>query len=106
VSERTTAQTREILDAVMAERARCAIALEKLIARLGLEARRAPPGEAVTYERLLALLEERADRIRRPWRVREAERKAQIPGRFRKCCGLCGGEDHRAQRCPGRKEAA
>jgi hypothetical protein len=81
-------QRRCVVDAVMAERRRCARLLENARARGAAD--------------LQALVDDVLERIRRPWRVREAARRAAVPGRLRKCCGLCGGDDHRAPTCPGR----
>lgn len=83
---RTSYQRREIQAAVNRERARCAGILKRAIAEL--------PADAPERE----LLAERLERIRRPWRVRLAARKAAVPGRRRRCCGICGGEDHTAPR--------
>lgn len=82
--QQTSHRRAEIQAAVNRERARCAGILERAIAEL--------PADATDRE----LLEERLERIRRPWRVRLAARKAAVPGRLRRHCGICGDDDHTA----------
>lgn len=90
----TAYQRAEIQAAVNRERARCAGILERAIAEL--------PADAADRE----LLEERLERIRWPWRVRMAARKAAVPGRLRRSCGICGDEDHTAPRHRAKGRAA
>ena len=90
--QQTPSQRAAIQAAVNRERARCAAILERAIAEL-----------AVARDVFLReLLEDRLARIRSPWRVRAAARKRVVPGRLRRCCGICGADDHRAPKCPGR----
>lgn len=85
-TRQTPSQRAEIQAAVNRERARCAGIFERAIADLG-----PPPRER-------ELLAERLERIRRPWRLRVAARKRATPGRLRRCCGICGADDHTAPR--------
>jgi hypothetical protein len=98
VSARTSAQQREILDAVMAERYRCARLLLNIIGRLG-----GIVGPAVDHpdRALWTILTDLHDRIRTPWKVRHAARRRRPPFN----CGRCGEEGHTApsKKCPGRQ---
>ena len=101
----TVVPRRVVIDAVMAERRRSAKVVANFVnwARYtGLPAARFEGMSQMVFDSLLREFEDCLDRVRRPWRVRQAERRAATPGRLRKCCGLCGGDDHRAPRCPGR----
>jgi hypothetical protein len=91
----TSAQARETLDAVMRERARCAVLVDNAIRRIKQSG--AGPGAEV-----VAALEDLLDRVRRPWKVRCEVRRR----RARRCCGRCGGDDHTAPspRCPARSQ--
>jgi hypothetical protein len=94
----TSAQRAEIQEAVNRERARCARVLEVTIERLG--GAKGPPEDKGMERVVWAILCERLDAIKKPWRVRQAEKRAVMPGRLRRCCGICGGDDHTAPRCP------
>lgn len=85
---------REVVEAVNRERARCVRLVER--ARAQLQA--SIPGKqsrAWTW----VVLTDHLDRIRRPYAVREAARRAAVPQRLRRSCGLCGGDDHTAPKC-------
>ena len=85
----TPAQAREVLDAVMHERARCTRVIEDAIRRFAT----ASPLEVVP------ILRELEDHIRRPWKVRHP----RLMRRY--CCGYCGGDGHTKRQCPEREEA-
>lgn len=93
----TVVPRRVVVDAVMAERRRCAKVLEGAI-----KGARGSGLEPLVRDVLVGVLADRLERIRQPWRVRQAIRRAAVPGRLRKSCGLCGGDDHRAPKCLGR----
>lgn len=84
----TSAQRAEIVEAINRERARCVRILEAAMKRLDSE----------SYYDVRAMLTEKLDHIRNPYRVRVAEKRAAVPQRMRRCCGICGGDDHTAPR--------
>jgi hypothetical protein len=96
----TPAGRRRVIEAVTRERARCARILEVSIQRLGGVG--GPPEDNNTVERILwTVLCDRLDRIRRPWAVRRTDPPDQVIKylpRRRRCCGICGSEDHTAPR--------
>jgi hypothetical protein len=92
----TSAQRREIIRAVNGERARCAKLMENARTLLGNDGAWSDGKPGRAWEVLTDYL----DRIKRPYRVRRDARRRVVPGRLRKCCGVCGGDDHTAPKCP------
>ncbi len=93
VAELQPAERREVVDAVMAERYRCAKVLERAIRDLGGRNQPGSPKLRTVY-----LLADLAERIRWPWKVRNADRPRQSRAHY--CCTRCGGDGHNRARCP------